>query len=339
MNNLFRVNEVTKLAGMRHELLILLVTYTSYATASYVKHLIDEQISNSSRLNTTNPVIATSKKSCRRRRYMTDADIIDELLKTYNKALPESPNEDSIQVTVRLQIQDVSSLNELKGDFEIDLLFIQMWQDPALSFAHFDSCRPNITIDVKSLDKIWKPNTCLNGTVWVNYRLSIRAPCSMQLQSFPFDTQQCYLAFESYSFNAEEVNLNWMDHNAVVLMKKLELPDFKMVAWSAKKSNLPYPNGDWDRLMVTFVFRRRYGFFVLQAYIPTYLTIVVSWVSFSMNTELKALPARSTVGVSSLVALTYQFGNILANLPRVSYIKALDVWMLGEEKEYEGSLK
>lgn len=136
--------------------------------------------------------------------------------------------------------------------------------------------------------------------------------------------------FTGYSFNSDEVKLEWFEDPAITLMKKnMELPDFKLIAWSATNSTLLYPNGNWDRLEVTFIFRRRYGFFILQAYVPTYLTIIVSWVSFSMNTELKALPARSTVGVSSLVALTYQFGNILQNLPKVSYMKALDVWMLG----------
>ncbi|KAK6039640.1 hypothetical protein COOONC_22855, partial [Cooperia oncophora] len=113
------------------------------------------------------------------------------------------------------------------------------------------------------------------------------------------------------------VQLRWMEE-AVTLMKPIQLPDFDMVHYETKKENLLYPNGYWDQLQVVFTFKRRYGFYIIQAYVPTYLTIIVSWVSFCM--EPKALPARTTVGISSLLALTFQFGNILKNLPRVSYV-------------------
>lgn len=54
----------------------------------------------------------------------------------------------------------------------------------------------------------------------------------------------------------------------------------------------------------------------MQAYVPTYLVILVSWVSFSLGS--RAIPARTMLGVNALLAIIFQFGNIMRNLPRVS---------------------
>jgi len=53
--------------------------------------------------------------------------------------------------------------------------------------------------------------------------------------------------------------------------------------------------------------------------------VVISWVSFWMDVE--AVPGRVTLGITTLLTVSSKASGVQSNLPQVSYVKALDVWM------------
>lgn len=64
---------------------------------------------------------------------------------------------------------------------------------------------------------------------------------------------------------------------------------------------------------------------MIQLYIPSILIVFLSWVSFYLN--VSAVPARISLGILTVLTLTTQRSAGMAALPKVSYIKAIDVWM------------
>lgn len=52
--------------------------------------------------------------------------------------------------------------------------------------------------------------------------------------------------------------------------------------------------------------------------------VILSWVSFWI--DVNAVPARISVGLLTVLSMTTQSSGMRAQLPRVSYVKAIDVW-------------
>ncbi|KAL6744112.1 hypothetical protein Aduo_017079 [Ancylostoma duodenale] len=276
--------------------------------------------------------------------------ILTELLSKYDRNLV--PKMKGVDVDVELLIQRVSEISEIQSASTMHILFSQIWHDPGLSFEHEEGahCLTNLSLSHRMVDNIWLPNVCIvnskgsvihksptpniflaifpNGTVWMNYRIVVESPCEMDFSFFPMDRVMCTTIFESYSFNVGKVRLHWKRQGQPVeFIDEVKLPDFHMTTFIHEKATFQYPAGVWDQLNIKLFFRRSYGFYILQIYLPTYCMVLISWISFWL--DRKSLPARVTLGVSSLMALTLQYSNVARSLPKVSYVKGLDLFMFG----------
>ncbi|OZC08089.1 Neurotransmitter-gated ion-channel ligand binding domain protein [Onchocerca flexuosa] len=270
--------------------------------------------------------------------------VLEHLMLSYDRKTV--PIAEGVNVKVDLIVQAISSISEMTASFTADVFFSQIWLDPGLAFENITKCLANLTLSHRTIDDIWLPNVGFqnskstsihnsptpniflliypNGTIWVNYRVKVEAPCELDMSSFPMDVQRCTMTFESYSFNVGRVRLDWFE-TAVILDLQGKLPDFELTLYTWKKQQFYYPAGQWDQLKATFYFRRTYGYYILQLYLPTYASVFISWIAFWLDP--KCLPGRITLGVSSLMALTFQYGNVARSLPKVSYVKAMDVWI------------
>jgi Neurotransmitter-gated ion-channel transmembrane region len=84
--------------------------------------------------------------------------------------------------------------------------------------------------------------------------------------------------------------------------------------------------GAYPCMEMQFFLRRDIGYFLIQVYVPSVLIVILSWVSFWINVD--ASPARVSLGLLTVLTTTTMSSGARSSLPRVSYIKAIDVWMI-----------
>ena len=125
----------------------------------------------------------------------------------------------------------------------------------------------------------------------------------------------------SVSHTTEDLVFQWLPEDATPLVvdEGIELPQLELIQNFTSDCTTNYSPGSFTCLEVVFRFKRRLGCFMFHTYIPTCLIVMMSWISFWIKPE--AVPARVTLGVTSLLTLSTQHANSQKSLPPVSYIK------------------
>ncbi|XP_022238851.1 glutamate-gated chloride channel-like [Limulus polyphemus] len=247
-------------------------------------------------------------------------------------------------VNVNIYIRSISKIDDVTMEYSVQLTFREQWRDERLQFNDMDGQMAYLTLT--DPNKIWKPdlffsnekeghfhdiimpNVLLriypNGEVLYSIRISLVLACPMDLKYYPLDKQTCSIIMASYGYTTDDLVFLWKVDDPVQVTKNLHLPRFTLEKYNTEYCTSKTNTGEYSCIRVDLIFKREFSYYLIQIYIPCCMLVIVSWVSFWLDQN--AIPARVSLGVTTLLTMATQTSGINASLPPVSYTKAIDVW-------------
>ncbi|XP_035222551.1 glycine receptor subunit alpha-1-like [Stegodyphus dumicola] len=244
-----------------------------------------------------------------------------------------------VHVNVSISKLNIRTVDESDMSFSVVIELWQEWNDHRLQYPSWAIGNIQI-LDSSWMTKLWTPNLYFLNSVdgkldnvimpssffWLTRNLNIiyccrvvlKLICEMDLVYFPHDEQFCGIQMASGVCSTlgstlySEYNLFNVEGCGKI---KIILNYYRNILLS-HLDNL-------SCLEETIHLRRRSGYYLINVYIQTVLIVIMSMLTFWIPPD--AVPARVTLGVTSLLTIiTKQYQ---AQMPNVSYIVALNVWL------------
>ncbi|XP_045765745.1 glutamate-gated chloride channel isoform X39 [Maniola jurtina] len=276
----------------------------------------------------------------------SDKEILDNLLKNsrYDKRLLP-PVDGVLTVNVSVLLLSLASPDESSLKYEVEFLLQQQWYDPRLRYSnqsHYDFLNA-----IHHHEDIWLPDTYFimhgdfkdpiipmhfalriyrNGTINYLMRRHLILSCQGSLNIFPFDDPLCSFALESISYEQSAITYVWKNDEDT-LRKSPSLTTLN--AYLIKNQTIPCPNkaswrGNYSCLKVDLIFTRDRAFYFTTVFIPGIILVTSSFITFWL--EWNAVPARSMIGVTTMLNFFTTSNGFRSTLPVVSNLTAMNVW-------------
>lgn len=118
---------------------------------------------------------------------------------------------------------------------------------------------------------------------------------------------------------------SWLnDSRSVEFNQAINLPTFRLVGYSQRRSLEHFSTGDYPRLVLDIYIRRHVEFFVARVYAPASLIVIISWIPFWLDRNSHS---RVALGVTTVLTMTTLITNTNEGLPKISHLTALDVYL------------
>ncbi|XP_028025818.1 glutamate-gated chloride channel isoform X34 [Bombyx mandarina] len=276
----------------------------------------------------------------------SDKEILDNLLKNtrYDKRLLP-PVDGVLTVNVSVLLLSLASPDESSLKYEVEFLLQQQWYDPRLRYSnqsHYDYLNA-----IHHHEDIWLPDTYFimhgdfkdpiipmhfalriyrNGTINYLMRRHLILSCQGRLNIFPFDDPLCSFALESISYEQSAITYVWKNDEDT-LRKSPSLTTLN--AYLIQNQTIPCPikaswRGNYSCLKVDLIFTRDRAFYFTTVFIPGIILVTSSFITFWL--EWNAVPARSMIGVTTMLNFFTTSNGFRSTLPVVSNLTAMNVW-------------
>ena len=284
--------------------------------------------------------------------------------KSYIKDMPAPPQHGDklTKITVSIDLMSILEISEVDSSIEFQFQIYLTWLDPRLTFQNLKDEQFLNTISSLDEEKIWIPQVVFfnnpsklesandeqafvtisrNGektespptvlrnvhsyqgsenSLTVSRFYSLPFICDFKMNMYPFDTQICKIQLATTGNSDNFVEL---DNAVLQYLGPVDLTQYFVKEWSFKKNEI---GNNVHGLEISIILGRRILSEVLTTYLPTILICVVS---FSTNYfKPFFFEAIVTVNLTSLLVLTTLFISVSNALPKTSYIKMIDVWLL-----------
>jgi len=257
------------------------------------------------------------------------------------KVRPDERKGRPTNIAIQFYIESFGQVDVEKMELETFGYISQSWRDDRLKLN-----KSFVILKGDELKHVWTPDIyCVNcrsqnfenglnpkqgmmritqnGSVFLSAGVHLVASCYMNLRKFPFDVQRCTLKFSSYGYNSSFLRYNW---KADPFVKIKRMDQFMIEDAKGGMDKEKYMSGSFDIVLSSFAFVRRVGYYILQLYVPTAMLVGLSWTMFCLNHDHTG--DRITIGVTLFLTMMFLHGYANTSLPRVSYVKMVDLFMV-----------
>ncbi len=144
--------------------------------------------------------------------------------------------------------------------------------------------------------------------------------CHYDLSLYPFDKQKCRVILALMGPDREASMLIPKD---VKYVGPVDLLQYYVIELSSDTATL-FP--DIRVVEIDIVFGRRVLTVLLTSYVPTLMTCLMSLATYYF--DIRHFEASVCVNVTAMLALTTMYIGITDALPRTSYLKFIDIWLV-----------